>query len=84
MYHRRRGELIRALGGKCLACGTDQSLEFDHPNGRNWKPRLLSRWMRIKNYERDAKAGNLRLLCRCCNARMMPRAATANHESPER
>ncbi|WNN95067.1 HNH endonuclease [Microbacterium phage Magritte] len=29
-YHRRRAEAIEQLGGRCVDCGTTDSLEFDH------------------------------------------------------
>ena len=44
------------------------ALEFDHPHGRDWTPAKKNRWQRMVLYERDAAAGNLRLLCRSCNA----------------
>lgn len=31
-YHKRRDELIKLLGGKCVVCGTNENLEFDHVN----------------------------------------------------
>ncbi len=72
-YTRRRA-LILELGGVCSSCGDDEersgfSMEFDHPNGRDWTPSKLNRWQRQKLYERDAAMGLLRLLCRRCNAR---------------
>lgn len=29
-YHRRRAEFVSEWGGKCIDCGTTDSLEFDH------------------------------------------------------
>ena len=71
-YSRRR--LIAEMGGICTSCGDDEdtsgfALEFDHPNGRDWTPRKKNRWVRMTLYWRDWRAGNLRLLCKRCNAR---------------
>lgn len=68
MVKRRRKALIERLGGKCAECGTRRRLEFDHPRGRDYDPARLSQWRRIKRYEEDARAGNLRVLCRFDNA----------------
>jgi len=69
----RRRALIARLGARCAGCDqTEQdlmaALEFDHPHGRDWTPAKKNRWQRMVLYERDAAAGNLRLLCRSCNA----------------
>lgn len=69
MARRRRDALVARLGGACVRCHASERLEFDHPRGRSWHPKRVSRWRRIKLYELDADAGNLRLLCRRCNAR---------------
>lgn len=66
---RRRAQLIAFLGGCCAKCHAREKLEFDHPRGRSWQPRKLSRHNRIARYWADARAGNLRLLCRSCNGR---------------
>jgi len=29
-YYTRKQEFIKILGGKCVQCGTDKNLEFDH------------------------------------------------------
>lgn len=64
----RRTALLAALGSTCARCGARDRLEFDHPRGRTWRATDLAPWMRIKRYEQDAREGNLRLLCRPCNA----------------
>ena len=72
-YRRRmRSELIQRMGGVCANCGTTENLEFDHPFGREWSPRDISSHMRLKRYEADLAAGNLRLLCAQCNKRLLP------------
>lgn len=68
MVRRRRAALLARLGGRCAVCGTKERLEFDHPLGRDYDPASLSGWRRIKRYEADARAGNLRVLCRYDNA----------------
>lgn len=63
----KRLELIEKLGGKCELCFKKTNLEFDHPNGRDWRPEKKSRWMRMIIYAREAAAGLIRLLCKGCN-----------------
>lgn len=64
---RRRGRLIRKLGGRCVRCGSREDLEFHHPHGKPWRARLLSRFQRLARYEQDAANGNLELLCKDCH-----------------
>lgn len=68
-YLRHRDALREKLGGKCSICGSTLDLEFDHPDGRLYEARRLSSHRRIAQYERDAAAGNLRLLCAECNGK---------------
>ncbi len=63
----QRFDLMVELGGRCANCGVEDGLEFDHPNGRSWEPRAMSRWARIIRYRREAREGKLRLLCKPCN-----------------
>lgn len=67
-YHRTRTALIRALGGKCEHCGATRALEVDHLQPRPYKPSKLSSSSRIARYVREARAGKVQLLCKCCNA----------------
>lgn len=64
----RRAALVAQLGGKCAnaKCGSRLELQFDHPNGRAWRPDRCG-WTRLKIYEREARAGIIRLLCAKCN-----------------
>lgn len=66
-YRRKRAELIVVMGGECALCHDTEELEFDHPRGRDWKPKDHNRWVRLKRYAADWMAGRLRLLCRSCN-----------------
>ena len=66
---RQRQFMMQALGNKCDDCGTDEWLEFDHWNGRNWSMRAKSQWARTRILMEEFQKGLLRLLCRSCNAR---------------
>ena len=66
---KKRAALIHFLGGKCIKCGSQEKLEFDHPDGRDWICRSKNRWQRMILYWRDARAGKVRLLCRGCNGK---------------
>lgn len=66
-YRRRRAELIERLGGECLDCGANESLEFDHLETRTWIAAQKSRWSRIAHYEREAAEGLIELRCKSCN-----------------
>ena len=65
--HIRRQILIRAMGGKCEECGSEQDLEFHHTEPRQWIAANLSRWQRQVYYEDDYWEGKLKLLCSTCN-----------------
>jgi hypothetical protein len=65
----RRAVLIGKLGGKCQKCGSTETLEPDHPNGKTWESRKLSPQMRQKQHEKDFENGELSLLCRSCNGK---------------
>lgn len=66
-YHNKRVELILALGSKCVDCGRDNRLEFDHIDGRDWDVARKSPWQRIRIYEREIKKGLIALRCKKCN-----------------
>jgi 5-methylcytosine-specific restriction endonuclease McrA len=70
---RRRRILIKALGGKCVHCGTTEFLTLDHKEeeGRQWdvKPSEIGRMARLKLYEEDYLNDKLRVLCNECNGR---------------
>lgn len=66
-----RAVLVLLLGGKCVKCGCEllSALEIDHPEGRDWSPRKLSRLNRAIRYCDEYVAGvPLGVLCRHCNA----------------
>lgn len=64
---RARAELLRILGGKCVACGTDVKLTFDciKPNGD--RHHRMDPSARLCFYRKQHKAGNLQILCDACN-----------------
>ena len=65
-----RDILIRLLGGRCQDgfCFESEQLEIDHPRGRPYSPRSLSRLQRAGQYLFGAFNGDVRLLCRTHNA----------------
>lgn len=60
--------MLRVLGAKCKACGTDKCLTFDciHPTGD--RHHRLSSVNRITYYLKQMRAGNLQVLCSACNS----------------
>lgn len=66
--HRVKTRLIESLGGECWACGARVDLEIDHPNGRDWSVRRAGLTWRVSKYQREAKEGLVRVLCRECNS----------------
>lgn len=76
----QRANLVKTLGGCCAECGSTDHLEIDHPYGRDWVPRRLTHYARIRRYIREAQEGLVRLLCKDCNlspeCRPKPRGST--------
>lgn len=66
--NRLRAKLIAILGGRCVECGTEENLEPDHLQPREWRARDV--WAATRNliYLREAKEGKVVLRCRSCNA----------------
>lgn len=69
----RRRALVARLGGKCVQCGTKgskgNSLEVDHPNGRDYDVRKMDSSWRIAQYEKEERTGALlEVRCKRCNA----------------
>lgn len=65
-----RWTLLQLLGAKCVECGEDNldQLEFDHLVPRDWEPRRLNRWQRMRRYWIDWEHSRLTLRCRKHNA----------------
>jgi 5-methylcytosine-specific restriction endonuclease McrA len=63
-----RQELIRLYGGACQNCGALHNLTFDCIRPQGAAHHKLDTSARIAFYRRQHESGNLRLLCRSCNA----------------
>lgn len=65
-----RQAIIRLLGGRCALCGEGRMycLEIDHPKGRDYAIEKLAPWQRVKRWGQELSRGELRVLCRKCNA----------------
>jgi hypothetical protein len=61
-YHARRQEAIQMLGGVCVACGTDQDLEFDHVEPAEKKFSVGTLWS-ISKEKFHAEVRKCQLLC---------------------
>lgn len=61
-----RAALEARLGGACSFCGLTRddgvNLQFHHHLGRDYAPRLLSWWQRLRRYETEISAGTLKYL----------------------
>lgn len=64
---RKRIELALALGGRCRKCGATDDLTFDCIKPKDEGHHKLSSVNRMTFYAREARAGNLALLCNLCN-----------------
>lgn len=71
-YRRLQEKLFRLVADHCEICGSTKKLEFDHPKGRDYDPTKLNQGSRYRRYLLDLKMGNLRTLCRRCNAKYKP------------
>lgn len=59
--------LRQALGNECNRCGSDGPLEFDCIKPQGHAHHAQSTDYRATFYWRQARAGNLQLLCRDCH-----------------
>ena len=74
-YHRKRAEVIRSLGGKCIFCGdpTIENLRIDHKNGYTDKVSpngtrggFRNLWDAIKII-RAGRSNELQIICYKCD-----------------
>ena len=65
-YHSRRQEAIESLGGRCVVCGTNQELEFDHKTPVN-KTFSISRLWNVKKEKYIKEIRKCQLLCKKCH-----------------
>jgi 5-methylcytosine-specific restriction endonuclease McrA len=63
----RRERMIKSLGGKCVRCGVINNLTFDciRPTGDGHH--RMSAVQRMTYYLRQARLGNVQILCAACN-----------------
>ena len=65
-YYRVRSECVEALGGKCVRCGTTESLEFDHID-RHTKSFDVGKLLNYSKAKRDSELLKCQLLCTQCH-----------------
>lgn len=65
---RERARLLRDLGPWCRVCGSTMFLELDCIKPRGHSHHALEWSQRISFYRRQARLGNLQVLCQRCNA----------------
>lgn len=65
-FHKIRQEGISKLGGKCVHCGTDKGLEFDHID-RSTKTISTGKIMSIALKTFFNELSKCQLLCRACH-----------------
>lgn len=66
----RKAKAIDLLGGECVACGSEERLEFDHIN--NDREDMAHRLSNMWNFTWDkivAELEKCQLLCRSCHAK---------------
>jgi hypothetical protein len=68
----QKAALHERLGGRCAECGATHPLEIDHPWGREWSPRKLTHYARVRRYIKEEAMGLIRLLCADCNKQIQP------------
>lgn len=62
---RRRAKAVQEFGGKCVSCGNDDRLQFDHVNPATKKYRVRDLWHSQAKYLEEAP--KLQLLCYTCH-----------------
>lgn len=65
-YHKRRAKAIEAMGGKCVRCGSEDRLEFDHIE-RSLKAGEIARWLSRGEQRYLRELEKCQLLCRACH-----------------
>lgn len=67
-YHRIRNEYIEAKGGKCIDCGIEDGLEFDHVDPST-KTLNIGKLLNVSKAKRDAEIEKCVLRCKPCHQR---------------
>ena len=63
---RRKIECIELLGGRCVRCGTDEKLEFDHVKPRSQSFRIARTYVRGRE-KLESELKKCQLLCWSCH-----------------
>ncbi len=86
-YHRRRSEALERLGGRCVQCGSTESLEFDHiePRDKGFSlGRAFATWAEARLIDEVAKCQILCGLCHKEKSRLDLREAALKREARKR
>lgn len=65
-YHCKRNELKKRLGGRCIHCGSDRNLIFDHIDKRK-KTIRMSDVHSVADATVEKELKNIQLLCQDCH-----------------
>lgn len=66
-YYRVKAQLVQELGGKCVNCASEESLEFDHIDPSTKKFSLGTHMVRVSMEELREEAAKCQLLCKPCH-----------------
>jgi 5-methylcytosine-specific restriction endonuclease McrA len=68
-YHRRRGEAIKQLGGRCVVCGESNpdKLEFDHVDSTTREFTIAKKLAGVSEEKLQAELEKCQLLCKKCH-----------------
>lgn len=66
-YYRRRAEYIEKLGGKCVRCGSEDNLEFDHINADEKSFDVGKALPGMNKAKLDLEMAKCQLLCGDCH-----------------
>ncbi len=67
VYVERKELYLAKLGGKCVACGSKESLEFDHIDASTKSFTFTTKIASLSISKLDAEAEKLQLLCSGCH-----------------
>jgi hypothetical protein len=73
-----RKKLQHALGDKCAKCGKTDNLTFDCIQRRGHKHHAMDPASRMCFYRKEARQGNLRILCGPCHAKEQNQSVPAD------
>ena len=61
-----RAETISKMGGKCVECGSEEELEFDHINPTEKEFSISTRWS-VMDVALEEELAKCQLLCHDCH-----------------